>query len=102
MTPVVQALTIKAGIKECKTAHMGWWQWWKQCSRPRAADGYTHASFMDMLFVCSVEQAALEATLSELISRLRAVDSALTARSLSLWCGRDNLSDDWFASNQEY
>lgn len=53
-------------------------------------------------FVRSVEEAGHKAKLSELISRLRAVNSVPTGPSLSLRCGSDSLSDKWFASNHEY
>lgn len=102
MMPVSQALTVKVCNEKSETAYVGWRQRWKHWGDRGDADGYTHTAFIDMPFVRSFKKASYKAKLSELIGRLRKENAVPTELSLLLWCGSDNLSDAWFASNYQY
>lgn len=99
---VGRTLTIEVDSEERKMDYDGRKSWRKFWGGRRDADGYTHGALMYMPFVRSVEEAAYEVKLNEVISRLHEEGSVLTGPSLSLWCDSGSLSNEWSASNCQY
>lgn len=56
--PIGQNSTVKVGNEERETGYTGWrWRWKRRCGH-HDSDGHTHATFMDMVFVSSIEESA--------------------------------------------
>lgn len=82
--PVFQDLTANPVIGEHETAYAGWFLRINHWGGRRAADGSTHAAFMNMPFMPLVEVTGYKARLSELLGRLRAKNLFRTEPSLWL------------------
>lgn len=102
MKPVGLILTVEVDNKVRETAYPQSSHWWTHWSVRCDADGYTHATLIDMPLVWSFDETGYEVVLSEVVEWLSKESSIPTEPLLSLWAGSDKPCDKWFASDHEY